>query len=232
MTTSSKINRDKARADGITLIHLFEIERQGADTLRITGDSEISIGFGGTSYLPVPMEANGFSWNSRPGPTNPVLTLTRPRGLFGSSLDDGGIQAAKVTRIVTFSSECDPPLGQGGGAAFTPECWQVDRVIRLDGNQVSLELQPEARLDGMALPSRVMLGDLCQHRYRIWDAATNQYDYTRATCPYTAAAGFDKNGESVTDSAHDQCSLRLDSGCRKRFSRELPFLGFPGLGGF
>ena len=232
MTTSLKISRTKARADGVTLIHLFDIERPGAAVLRITGDAETSISFGGVEYFAVPLEANGFSWNSKPGPISPVLTLTRPRGLFGSSLDDGGIQGAKVTRIVTFSSECDPPVGQGGGAAFTPECWQVDRVTRLDGNQVSLELQPEARIDGMALPSRVMLGDLCQHRYRVWNPDSNAFDYTHATCPYTAVQVFDDNGDPVSDPELDQCSLRLDTGCRKRFSGQLPFLGFPGLGGF
>lgn len=230
MTAAKTISRDLARTDGMTLIHLFEIDRPGCAMLRITGDDDVPIRFGGVEYLPAPLEASGFSWNSKPGVTQPSLTLTHPRGLFGSSLDDGGIQGAKVTRIVTFSSECDPPLGQGGGAGFTPECWQVDRITRLDGDQVSLELQPQAQIDGMVLPARVMLGDLCQHRYRIWDAEQNKFDYTHATCPYTEAAGFDDRGKPVTDRSRDQCSLRLTTGCRKRFSGVLPFLGFPGLG--
>ena len=107
-----KINRDAARADGITLIHLFEIERPDAGVLRITGDVTTSIGFGGVTYISVPLEASGFSWNSKASPTHPLLTLTHPQGLFGSRFNDGGLQGAKVTRIVTFSSECDPPVGE------------------------------------------------------------------------------------------------------------------------
>lgn len=232
MTSAPRLSRPAARGDGITLIHLFEIEQPGGAILRLTGDTETVIGFGGVSYTPVPLEASGFAWNSQSSPAHPVLTVTHAPGLFGASLDHGGMQGAKVTRIVTFSSECDPPVGTGGGAAFTPECWLVERISRLDGNQVTFDLQPEARMDGQALPSRVMLGDLCQHRYRIWDADQARFDYRQATCPYTEATCFDDRGNPVEDQARDQCSLRLDNGCRKRFEGQLPFLGFPGLGGF
>lgn len=232
MAHSETISRQAAREDGITLIHLYEIERSGGAVLRLTGDADTNIGFGGEAYTAVPLEAKGFAWTSKTSPGHPVLTLTHAQGLFGVSLDHGGMQGARVTRIVTFSSECDPPLGEGGGAAFTPECWRVERMSRLDGHQVTLDLQPEARMDGLALPSRVMLGDLCQHRYRLWDVEKGRFDYSHATCPYTASSCFDDQGNPVENPAQDQCSLRLENGCRKRFSGQLPFLGFPGLGGF
>ena len=52
------------------------------------------------------------------------------------------------------------------------------------------------------------------------------FDYSAATCPYRFGQYFDEAGKSTNDPAADACSRRLHSGCRKRFSRNLPFLGF------
>ena len=84
-------------------------------------------------------------------------------------------------------------------------------------------------LEGLYLPARLVLRDHCQHSYRRWDATENEFDYSKATCPYTGTDKFTAAGEQTQTASRDQCSRRLMTGCRKRFAGELPFLGFPGV---
>ena len=232
MTNSEEtvIGRSQARQDRLTLIHLFSLVAPDDDVIRFTGDSPDPIHFGGNTYAALPVDISGFAWKGNTGPIRPSLTLANIPGQFDFSLDDPRLMGKRITRIVSFIEECDPPHGDGGGSCFTPECWKIDRLARLDQDQAVFDLVAEADLFGKSLPARVMLRDLCQHRYRVWDEALKRFDYTNATCPYTGNKGFDSSGHAVS-LRHDHCSLELDSGCKKRFAGSLPFLGFPGIGG-
>ena len=227
-----RIPRTKTRKPGITLVHLYEIELQDGTIHRLTSFGDTTIGFAGEDYLAQPIEASGFSWNGKGTPGRPELKIANRQGYFLHGMEPPYLVGSKVKRIVTFLEECDAPHGEGGGACFTPEAWQVERISRLDENEITLALAPEASIDAASLPIKVMLKDLCQHTYRVYDPEKRAFDYTRASCPYRGGAYFDSNGNPTTKS-QDQCSLRLGSGCKKRFSNEsLPFLGFPGLGDF
>ncbi|MDC1019875.1 phage minor tail protein L [Alphaproteobacteria bacterium] len=219
-----------ARAEAVTMIELFEVTLADDSVLRFTPSHPVSVGFAGAAYLALPITAKGFRWSAHGASPRPVLEMSNHGGLFSGQLDHPDLVGQPVVRMLTLLDECDAPLGDGGGASFTPERWIIERVARLDEVGVVMELAAEADLENLILPARVMLADLCQHRYRRWDLDNNQFDYTKATCPYTGKSGFDANGLSVTDQSKDVCSLRLSTGCKKRFSRQFPFLGFPGLG--
>lgn len=229
--TDKFIDRNAARQDNVTLVHLYTLHMPIGTKLRFTSDSDKPISFGGKSYNVLPISVDGFAWNDRGAPTRPSLSIANTNGLFTGQLDHPDLIGQRVVRIVTFLDECDAPAGQGGGASFSPECWKVDRLARLDADTAIFDLVPEADLEQKSLPSRVMLRDLCQHRYRVWDKKLNRFDYSAATCPYVGTTSFDQSGKAVTDHALDSCSLELSSGCKKRFTGVLPFLGFPGIGG-
>ena len=224
-----RIGVAEARSDAVTVIELFELTLNDGSVLRFTPSHPVEVGFGGAKYLALPIRAKGFRWSAHGASPRPQLEVANHNGLFDSQLSNPDLTGQALVRMVTFLDECDAPLGSGGGASFTPERWLVERIARLDDTEVIIELASEADLENQLLPSRVMLSDLCQHRYRRWDAGAGRFDYSDATCPYTGDAAFDANGVATADNAKDACSLRMASGCKKRFQGVLPFLGFPGL---
>ena len=230
-TTKPKpISRATARGETATIVELFTLHLADDTSLRFTPSHTNSISFGGETYRALPITARGFRWAGQGAHPRPVLEASNHSGLFFGQLTNPDLIGMSVMRHVTFAEECDPPIGSGGGACFTPERWVVERIVRLDDKAVVIEMAAEADLDHHILPPRVMLADLCQHRYRQWDAGKNAFDYSDATCPYVGAACFDATGTAPSDKSKDACSLRLGNGCKKRFHRTLPFLGFPGLG--
>lgn len=224
-----RISLDASRSNQVTILELFDISFADGSILRFTPSHSVSISFAGNSYQALPITAKGFKWSGVGASPRPIIEISNHAGLFSSQLEQPDLIGCDVIRTLTFLEECDAPLGDGGGASFTPESWVIERIARLDAEQVSFELASEADLEHMMLPARVMLADLCQHRYRRWDQSSASFDYSDATCPYTGGKNFDADGKAVKTSAKDQCSLRLSTGCKKRFTGTLPFLGFPGL---
>lgn len=108
-----KLSREQARSTQATLIHLFELTLPSEEILRITGQGETSICFGGESYTVMPIEASGFSWNGRGMPVTPTLEIDNSSSIFTAMTNSGGMIGAKLVRIVTLQDECDPPHGDG-----------------------------------------------------------------------------------------------------------------------
>ena len=227
------IARGAVRGETLSgLVTLFSIDL-GDETLRCLGDRVAAghVGFGGDSYAAIPIAAKGFAWSAEGPPAHPQIELSNLTRLFDGPVAADRLRGLAVRRILTLADQLDPPHGDGGGGCFPPEQWVIERVARLDDRTLRLELAAEASLEKRRFPERVMLRDLCQHRYRRWDAAAGKFDYVDATCPYVGTRYFDEEGRRTADPARDQCALRLGIGCRKRFDGPLPFIGFPGIGG-
>ena len=227
------IGRAAARGEELPgLVTLFSIDL-GGETLRCLGGQVAGgqVGFGGAVYAAIPIAAKGFAWSAEGPPAHPQIELSNLTRLFDGPVAADRLRGLTVRRILTLADQLDPPHGGGGGGCFPPEQWVIERVARLDDRTLRLELAAEASLEKRRFPERVMLRDMCQHRYRRWDPARNNFDYAEATCPYVGGRYFDEEGRRVAEPARDQCSLRLGSGCRRRFDGPLPFIGFPGIGG-
>lgn len=221
------------------LINLFEITVNPPKTARsrsqtlyrfVAADMAADgVTFAGNRFQAYPVQVQGFVWSVDGPPVRPSLELANLSGLFSAAVEADVLRGAGVRRILTLASELAPPEGENGGACFPPEEWVIDRVARLDRQIVRLELTALASLEGQYFPPRVMLRDICQHRYRRWDHRKNAFDYEDVTCPYTGRHYFTAEGSPTSKPAEDVCGLRLDSGCAKRFAGIKPFLGFPGI---
>ena len=229
--SSAHLSRDLTRGRSLSgLVTLFTLDT-GSATLRLLAGPATGgqVGFSGNRYASFPLAAKGFAWSAEGPPAHPQIELSNLAGLFdGSALEDT-LRGRSLRRIITLADQLDPPHGTGGGACFPPERWIVERVARLDQRVLRLDLAAEASLENRRFPERVMLRDMCQHRYRRWDSARQRFDYSAATCPYVGQLHFTAEGTPTARPAEDVCSLSLKSGCRKRFSGVLPFVGFPGL---
>lgn len=235
MTTDSashQISREQAANFEITgLLYLYQITLSDGTNLRLfpSQDSTQTLIFGGVTYQAHPLEAERLSWQAEIGSSASVIRLARSALSQDISPHNDLLRGGEVTRLITFASECAPPIGTNGGASFPPETWQIDRLSHLDDQMIELSLQPIANLQDAILPKRVILRDVCQHRYRVWDDSAKAFDYTNATCPYVSNKYFDLQGAPTNDASQDACSLQLGTGCKRRFFSNLPFFGFPGL---
>jgi lambda family phage minor tail protein L len=140
----------------------------------------------------------------------------------------GDLIGCEVSRVRTFQQFLDGQLEADPTAYFGPDTFKVER--KTDENPVYIEWELSASIDqqGVKLPRRQVLRDTCSLMYRVWNASTNSFDYTHATCPYTGSAYFDVH-DNATTAAQDTCSLRLSS-CKLRFQpAPLPYGGFPGV---
>lgn len=182
----------------------------------------------GETYSRFPVEASGFERSTTGTLPRPVVKVANVSGLIGAlarSLDD--LMGAKITRRRTFVKYLDAVNFPGGvnpqadpNCAFGDEIWFIDRKAAENGVFISFELAAAFDVQGVKLPRRQAIQNVCTWRYR------------SAECGYTGEAMFDKNGNPTTDPALDQCSKRLSDGCKVRFGEfaQLPFGGFPGVG--
>jgi lambda family phage minor tail protein L len=101
---------------------------------------------------------------------------------------------------------------------FDDEIWFIDRKASSDQVFVNFELASAFDLQGVQLPRRQCIQNVCTWRYR------------SAECSYAGPAIADKNDAGTTDINVDDCGKRLNS-CSIRFpNAALPFGGFPSVG--
>jgi len=133
---------------------------------------------------------------------------------------------AKVTRkrtllkyldAVNFASGANPTADPS--AEFADDVYFIDRKSRETRDVVEFELAAAFDLEGVSLPRRQIVQNVCPWQYR------------GSECGYSGTAYFNANDETVSSRAQDACGKRLIS-CQKRFgaNAELPFGGFPAAG--
>ena len=106
-------------------------------------------------------------------------------------------------------------------AEFADDIYYIDRKSRETRDVIEFELAASFDLEGVNLPRRQIVQNVCPWRYR------------SSECGYTGTSYFDANDRSVVSSTQDICGKRLSS-CQARFGQnaELPFGGFPAAGLF
>ena len=231
------------------IIELFQLELNAAQHgVAITryfhaGVNELrgDVVFGGQTYEPLPIEAEGFEWNGQGTLPRPRIRIANIAGTITSLLLSlpRGLEGAKVTRLRTLARFLDEanflPYVDSGyvatgyvsaspdadpSATWPPEVYYVDRKAIETRDVVEFELASAFDLVGVRIPARQCL-TRCQWAYR------------SPECGYTGTSYWTAEDQQVFDPALDACGKRIDS-CKLRFgdNNELPYGGFPGIGTF
>jgi len=178
-------------------------------------------------YLPFPVQVSGFEFSGTgqlPRPKIVVANLTGVMTTLLLELDD--LLGAKFTRKRTLAKFLDGANFPSGSnptadptAEFADDIFFVDRKISENRDIVEFELASSFDLQGVKLPRRQIIQNICPWKYR------------GAECGYTGSSFFDANDIPVGSLAQDACGKRLSS-CKARFGQnaELPFGGFPAAG--
>lgn len=209
------------------LIELFILDARklpGGDIMRFhagTNALQQPIVWQGIEYVPLPIEVEGFEMNTRGTLPRPKVRVANVNGMFSAqvtSLDD--LVRAKLTRKRTYARFLDAANFPNGNLTADPsqampdDIWYVDRKTTENRYLIEWELASAFDLQGVQCPGRQIIQNSCPWLYR------------GAECGYTGP-WIDKNDVRTNDQKQDSCSKRM-SGCRARFSGELPFGGFPG----
>lgn len=202
----------------------------------------------GNQYVPMPVEADGFEWRGSGALPRPRIRVANVTGLLGAAIREmSDLIGCKVTRRRTFLKYLDAVNFPGGvnptadqTAEFARDVFFVNRKSSESKVLVEFELASLLDVQGIKLPRRVVVPNVCPWQYR------------GSECGYTGGPVADKNDLPTSDPLLDQCGKRVDS-CKLRFPKEvlkeqsatqptgrldssyvarvgLPFGGFPGAG--
>jgi len=188
--------------------------------------------YNGNSYIPIAFEAEGFEWNGQGSLPQPRIKVSNVNKILLSAvIGVNDLLGATFTRIRTFRKFLDDGVSPDPSAIYPKEIYTITRKAVHNKIYIEFELGASIDQEGVMIPARLCLRNLCTHRYRVWDADTGAFDYTNATCPYTELASFTKTNVFTSTSSEDKCGKNLDS-CRLRFGNNpLPTRAFPGIGG-
>lgn len=214
----------------ITLFYLDAL-RLGAATYRFCSqlDNGHHVSFGGFEFPPIPVTSSGWDITSNgalPRPTMQISTLSP--AINGLIREFGDGVGAIIHRIQTFERFLDGHANPDGTMCAV-DIYRVERKTDEAPGYISWELATPFDIEGAKIPGRQILRDTCTHIYRMWDPATNSFNYDIATCPYAGSRYFSANGNAVSLPSLDICGKRL-SDCEKRFvGQPLPTRAFPGV---
>jgi len=183
----------------------------------------------GKTYEAFPIQVEGFEFNGNGQIPRPKLKVANVTGAITAMvLIYQDLVGAKITRKRTLAKYLDAVNFPGGvnptadpTAEFADDIYYIDRKSRETRDVIEFELAASFDLEGVNLPRRQIVQNVCPWRYR------------SSECGYTGTSYFDANDQSVASSTQDICGKRLSS-CQARFGQnaELPFGGFPAAGLF
>jgi len=215
-----------------TLVDLFELDATaiGGEVVRFhNGVNALGsdVVWQANTYTRFPIEASGFERSGSGSLPRPKLRVSNITGLVGALVRElQDLVGAKLIRRRTFAKYLDAVNFPGGvnpaadpNASFPDEIWNVERKSGENGLHVEFDLAAAFDVQGVQLPRRQCIQNVCTWRYRA------------AECGYAGGAVADINDVPTGGMASDQCGKRLAS-CKLRFGayNPLPFGGFPGVG--
>jgi lambda family phage minor tail protein L len=227
------IAQEAQKASVSNLITLYELD---ATALGITPvrrftpmtKNGAAVSFGGNTYLPLDMEAEGFEWSGVAAPPNPKIRMSNVLGLIGGLvIGSGDLVGATFTRIRTFKRFLDTEPDADGSMHLPLDVYRIERKSSHNKKFIEFELSTPFDHQGRMLPARQCLRDACTHIYRRY--VDGAFVYEKATCPYAGSTYYDDKGLLTLDPTKDRCGKRL-SDCKKRFgTAPLPTRAFPGM---
>lgn len=219
------------------LIELFTLDASmiGGGFYRFCGEKESdgqTIAFGGVEYPYIPLQTDGFAWETGKAMPRPKLAISALNQTFYSLvISTRGLQGAMIRRDRTLARFLDGHEDGGSNLKYPSDLYRVDRIISMDNAAISFELCCMLDIPRCKLPARRGLRNLCGWRYRRWDVALGWvYNGGTTACPYAGGNMYTEKGIATGEPLEDKCGRRL-SDCVLRFGQynNLPFGAFPGL---
>jgi lambda family phage minor tail protein L len=232
MTAPQSITSEIQKLAPSAVIELYEVDptNLGGDIVRFhAGTNNLTqvIVWQGEEYSPFPVKVSGFELSANGQLPRPKLLVANVTGIITTLvLAYQDLIGAKVTRKRTLAKYLDAINFDGGvnptadpDAAFPDDVFFIDRKSSETRDAVEFELAASIDLQGVMLPRRQIIQNVCSWRYR------------GTECGYTGTNYFDAGDQSVATLAQDVCGKRLSS-CKVRFGQtaSLPFGGFPAAG--
>lgn len=234
---NAKISAEAQSLSTQNLVELFEIDlsRYGLGTGYFAGDVAEDgkpIRWGGKAYMPMPMEATGFSCSTEGAASRPTITMSNINSVMSGMVVAGAdLVGCEVRRYITFKQFLDDGPDPDRSAHFPAEIWRINRKTAQNNLTITWELASVFDQEGVMLPKRQVLRDYCMRAYRFWDEARQDWQVDKCDpCPYAAAKCFNTNGE-ICGREEDRCGKRVRD-CELRFGKNMTLPGyfFPGVG--
>lgn len=217
---------------GIITLYQLDTTMLGGQWFYFTSAEYIdhAITWGGQEYAPLPMQATGFEMTTKGALPTPNIMVSNLYGAANLLLAEyKGLLGAHFIRIVTLARFLDDGATPDVNAFITRDHYVVAQKTSHNAISVTFKLAAQMDQEGVQLPRRQILRNICSHVYRAWAPASGAFDYSKASCPYTGGAFFDPR-DNPTSPDHDACSRTL-RGCQLRFGGQpLPARFFPSVG--
>jgi lambda family phage minor tail protein L len=189
-----------------------------------------TVSFGGQVYTPFPIIAEGFDWKGGQAPAQPTVSIANlDHAMTGYILSYDNLVGGTFRRVRTFERFLDGGEEPDGNAHYPMDVYRFERKLVHNDQLVQWQLSSWIDQQGVMLPKRVVVRDYCSLIYRVPNTAGTDFDYSKATCPYTGSNKFTELNVSTTSVTADVCPKTLKA-CKLRFgdNANLPFSGFPG----
>jgi phage-related protein len=213
--------------------------------------------FGGTTYIALPIEADGFAYSGQGSLPRPTLRVSNILSTITALLATlpNGLEGAKVTRLRTLARYIDDEnfltktefITTQNNYVLTTQDGRALGVILEEGNPygtpdptalfpievyyVDRKSTENRNLVEFELASKFDLAGIRAPKRQCISRC--QWVYRSAECGYTGTNYFDANDNPVVNTSEDVCGKKQSS-CEARFgeNNELPFGGYPGIGTF
>lgn len=189
--------------------------------------------YDGDTYTATPIEVEGIEYGGDGPVARPTLTLSRiDENLVSAILGADNWRGATFRRLRTLARYLDGEPEADPDRHWPADVYRIESRQKMTRTEVAFQLGSPLDFEGVQLPGRQVLRDVCGWQYRRWDGDAGEFVYAHdeIKCPYTGANYFDREDQSVAAPADDRCSRRL-SGCLSRYpDRVVPFGGFAGVG--
>jgi lambda family phage minor tail protein L len=176
----------------------------------------------GNTYLPLPIEAEGFDVSAKGVLPRPKIRVANVDGLFSAEVrTNNDLVGCTVTRKRTHAKYLDAINFAGGNPHadenqhYSDSLWIVEQKTSENKYIIEWELASAFDVQGVKLPFRQVVQNSCT------------WEYKGSECGYAGTNYFDKN-DVVCSIGDDYCSKRLKA-CRARHGAStLPYGAFPG----
>ena len=234
LTVDANIASDTQRLTPGEIVILYQIDAtdygaQGVYYFTQATLENSAVQFDNNIYLPLDIEIEDFerSGQSLPRPKIRISNITK--AMASSVINYEDILGATLTRIRTFRKYLDGEELANPNIYFPPELWVFEKKTAHSKFHIEWELSAYLDFEGITIPKRQCIRETCDNSYRRWDTTGDYFDYSKATCPYTGAGNFERDGTPTNDEADDDCGRKV-SDCKLRFdATALPFRGFPNI---